>query len=56
MSLQFPATTRTEKATLGIYKHLQRAINLFLKYTFETGMMSSLFNVPHFYPSMDEND
>lgn len=34
----------------GIYKQLQRAINLILKYKSETGMMNSLLKVPCFYP------
>lgn len=37
----------------GIYKHLQRAINLIVKYVFETGMMNSLLKVPCFHPNYE---
>lgn len=37
----------------GIHKHLQKAINLILKYTFETGMMNSLLKVPCFHPNYE---
>lgn len=37
----------------GIYKQLQRAINLILKYVFETGMTNSLLKAPCFHPNCE---
>ena len=38
---------------IGIYKHLQRAIYLILKYMFETGVMNSLLKIPCFHPNYE---